>query len=478
MRKVLIYGDFFVVHSGHIRILNFAKSLGDELVIAVTPNKAGSKFPSVSDRVKSLEALKVPNSRVIELDADLQACVRRIRPDVLVKGAEFRDVPNREAVWLAEWGGKIVYASGELSDFIFQAPEDSLRAVLKFEPALDFVLRHGCLSKELVSIIDNFKTLQVLTLGDLIVDEYINCEALGMSQEDPTLVVSPNSRKRFVGGAGIVASHVAELGADSSFFSVSGEDETAEYALQELQKHSVKSEVLVDSTRPTTLKQRYRVEGKTLLRVSHLRQHGISLELEEQIYKNIKIKIKDIDLLIISDFCYGCLPQRLVGRIIRLARKNGVFIAADSQASSQIGELEKYTNVNLVAATEYEARLLIRNNGCGLQYLTNSLIARLKCNSLLLKLGKNGVLVNSKIADKSELFSDQLPALNTHPVDPAGAGDSMLVVSCMAQISGATIYQAAFLGSIAAAIQVSRVGNVPIGRNEIREAIRYIDDYV
>ncbi|MDR1533850.1 MAG: hypothetical protein LBU64_01935 [Planctomycetota bacterium] len=50
---------------------------------------------------------------------------------------------------------------------------------------------------------------RVCVIGDLIVDEYVHCNPLGMSQEDPTLVVSPVQETRFVGGAGIVAGHAA-----------------------------------------------------------------------------------------------------------------------------------------------------------------------------------------------------------------------------------------------------------------------------
>ena len=48
-----------------------------------------------------------------------------------------------------------------------------------------------------------------------------------MSQEDPTIVVTPVDSKKFLGGAGIVAAHIAGLGAKSHLFSVAGKDEDA-----------------------------------------------------------------------------------------------------------------------------------------------------------------------------------------------------------------------------------------------------------
>lgn len=41
-------------------------------------------------------------------------------------------------------------------------------------------------------------------IGDTIVDQYVQCSAVGMSQEDPTIVVTPEESKFFLGGAGTV----------------------------------------------------------------------------------------------------------------------------------------------------------------------------------------------------------------------------------------------------------------------------------
>ena len=68
--------------------------------------------------------------------------------------------------------------------------------------------------------------------------------------------------------------------------------------------------------------------------------------------------------------------------------------------------------------------------------------------------------------EKKELLTDRLPALNYSPVDVAGAGDSMLITSGLTLATGGSAWQAAALGSIAAGIQVSRLGNKPLGKHE------------
>jgi sugar/nucleoside kinase (ribokinase family) len=65
------------------------------------------------------------------------------------------------------------------------------------------------------------------------------------------------------------------------------------------------------------------------------------------------------------------------------------------------------------------------------------------------------------------LGADQLPAFNTAPRDPAGAGDSFLACAALGLCAGMTIWQSAYAGSIAAACQVSRVGNVPLTQADL-----------
>jgi bifunctional ADP-heptose synthase (sugar kinase/adenylyltransferase) len=90
---------------------------------------------------------------------------------------------------------------------------------------------------------------------------------------------------------------------------------------------------------------------------------------------------------------------------------------------------------------------------------------------MLLKLGEEGVLVQSQKPRSRDAQTDRLPALNSSPRDVAGAGDSMLISSSMALASGADIWTAAAIGALAAAVQVGRVGNTPLQSHELRQAL-------
>ena len=222
-----------------------------------------------------------------------------------------------------------------------------------------------------------------------------------------------------------------------------------------------------DFTRPTTLKQRFRSGGKSLLRVSYLRQNAISLEVQDKIIASIETTIGKLDLLVFSDFNYGCLPQRLVDHIINIARNHGVIMAADSQSSSQVGDISRFRGVELITPTEFEARMSTRNYEHGLPILVETLKKQSNAKSILLKIGSDGVLVYPDRDPFDEMPMDRIQALNVAPLDVSGAGDSMLITSAMTLTLGGSLWEAACLGSLASALQVSRVGNTPIQKNEL-----------
>jgi rfaE bifunctional protein kinase chain/domain len=467
---ILIFGNFNVLHAGHLRLFKFAKEFGGRLLVGVISDRLARKSSYVHQNLR-LECVQNSNwvDEAFLADETIAAMISRIRPDIVVKGKEYESRFNPELEELEKYGGKLFFSSGET---VFSSTE--LISKNYFEPIMngidlphDFLARHNIQTTKLVSIVKQFAKLKVCVIGDMIVDEYITCQPLGMSQEDPTIVVMPIDSTRFLGGAAIVAAHAVGLGASVQFISVGGFDDSFDFATNELKKAGVNTQLLKDESRPTTLKQRYRSHGKSLLRVSHLHQGAISLSLQDQIMTLVESALEDSDLLVFSDFNYGCLPQLLVNKIINIAKKRDVMLAADSQSSSQIGDISRFQNMDLICPTEREARISTRNQEDGLVVLNEQLRTQANAKNILLKLGEEGIIVNATNPEVENWLTDKIGALNSSPKDVAGAGDSLLITSSLTLASGGSIWEAAALGSIAAAIQVSRVGNTPLVAKEI-----------
>jgi len=472
MKTAFVSGNFNVLHPGHLRLLRFAKEVCERLVVGVWSDRYAGLDSHIPEHLR-LEGVQ-SNGWVDEaflLDEPIEEVLRRMKPDVVVKGKEHEKQINPEESIVLEYGGTLLFSSGEVTfsslELIQEQIKESGRAGVEFPK--EFTQRHGISKHGLALILERINKLRVVVVGDLIVDEYVTCEPLGMSQEDASIVVTPIDSQRFLGGAGIVAAHASGIGASVRFFAVAGNDLVRDFAINELNKSGTVSRIFTDPSRPTTLKQRYRADEKTLLRVSHLHQSTIGSELQQNCFDEIASTLPETDVLVFSDFNYGCLPQELVDNLIVQGSRHGVYMAADSQSSSQLGDVARFKGMHLLTPTEREARLSLRSQEDGLVVLGEKLSELAEAEHLFLKLGSEGMMLH--VRENGEIRSDRIPALNPHPRDVAGAGDSLLIMSILALRVGASAWEAACLGSIAAAIQVGRVGNSPLSLNDLTDEL-------
>jgi rfaE bifunctional protein kinase chain/domain len=470
-KVVFVSGNFYALHPGHVRLLRFAAECGSQLVVGVNNGSPGTGFPPPNERAEALKELGFVD-RVVLLENGLEPYLETLRPDIVVKGKEFEAQDNVEEPILRSYGGKLMFSSGESTysarELILSDVQNDARLQLRVPKA--YAIRHQCNAATIQALIDKFRGLKVVVIGDVIVDEYVNCTALGMSREDPTVVVSPQSTDRFIGGASIVAAHARAMGADVQFVSVVGKDQIGSYVADELEQLGVSTFLVEDDSRPTTLKQRFRAAGKTLLRVSHLRQHEIQKDLRATLRQKALAALKGAQILIFSDFSYGALPQTVVDDLTMYANQNRILIAADSQSSSQQGDIARFKRSALLTPTEHEARLALRDQVGGVAQIGHRLLETTDGSAAFITLGAEGILVVTRVVGGLD-ETDRLPAFNLNPVDVAGAGDSMLVSGAMTLAVGGTPWQAGFIGSIAAGIQTSRVGNVPIKNTDLIAAL-------
>jgi rfaE bifunctional protein kinase chain/domain len=471
-KTALVYGNFNILHPGHLRLLKFAKESSDYLIVALNSNKI-TKDLNLFDEQTRLESIKATSyvDEAFILNEDILEYIKREKPFFIVKGKEHENEENLEEEILKEYGGKLLFSSGEIGFSSLDLLNKDFEINYSFiSHSNEYIKRHNINKKQLERYIEDFSKLNILVIGDTIIDEYITCNPIGMSQEDPTIVVTPISSKKFIGGAAIVASHAKTLGAKVSYISVLGDDDNFKFINTYLEELNINALLHKDSTRPTTLKQRFRAHNKTLLRVNHLKQHYINKEFERKIISKIK-KIKDLDLIIFSDFSYGVLTKNLIDTISEFAKKESIKIVADSQSSSQTGDISKFKDMDIVTPTEREIRLALNNFESGLVVLSKKLHKKSNPKYIFTTLGSEGIMIYN--SQENDLLTDNILALNTNAKDVSGAGDSLLTCSSMALAVGATIWQSAYLGSIAAAIQVSRVGNTPIKKEEILKELNF-----
>jgi glycerol-3-phosphate cytidylyltransferase len=116
--KTLVFtnGVFDVLHAGHVHLLAAARAMGDLLVVGVNTddsvrrlNKAPDRpVNSLDDRVAVLQALRAVDF-VVPFDEDTPVeLIRKLRPDVHVKGGDYIAEELPETPVVREYGGRVV----------------------------------------------------------------------------------------------------------------------------------------------------------------------------------------------------------------------------------------------------------------------------------------------------------------------------------------------------------------------------------
>ena len=101
MRTVVVNGTFDIVHVGHIKLLNTARTMGDYLLVCIDSDRRvrelkgdGRPVNSEYERKALLSNLKaVDQVEVFDSDTELEDILKYYKPDVMLKGSDYRDKP-------------------------------------------------------------------------------------------------------------------------------------------------------------------------------------------------------------------------------------------------------------------------------------------------------------------------------------------------------------------------------------------------
>jgi len=112
-RVVLTNGHFDLLHIGHVRYLQAARSLGDRLIVGLNGDATtrrlkgeGRPYVGAAERAELLAALACVDYVVVFHEATAEALVAALRPDVYVKGGDYAaGKPLPEAKIVAAYGG-------------------------------------------------------------------------------------------------------------------------------------------------------------------------------------------------------------------------------------------------------------------------------------------------------------------------------------------------------------------------------------
>jgi rfaE bifunctional protein kinase chain/domain len=481
---VLCHGHFNIIHPGHIRYLDYARKQGAKLIVSIQGDSSFRKSERKHHFIEAERAVGVASIQTVDQvimlgEGNLEKLIKALGPAVLVLGREFeyeRDDQVRDAVQLLKkQGGQVLFHAGEAHYASADLLRDNLpdlheQNAKQYKLALS---QQKIKLEKLQECVDNFKDASLLVIGDTIVDQYVACDALGMSAEAPVVVVRELDTREYAGGAAVVAMHVRSLGAKCRYISVVGQDKNAEIVENDLERMKVQNTLIEDNSRPTTFKIRYLVNNQKMFRVSRLKEHSLPKQVEDRIIKELKETVSEVQGILISDFVYGVITPRILKTITELAEKNQLMIFGDLQCSSQVGNVAKFRNFDLICPTEREARIAIGTQDEGIEWIANTLMSQTNSKNLVMKLGGGGFIAYESETD-GFVQRQHFPALNVNPVDVSGAGDSLLAALSVGLCSGATLMQSSAIGAGMASLSVQQVGNIPVSNQQLKNYLNQI----
>jgi len=451
---VFIPGNFNKFHIGHLRLFQFCIQKKLEIIIGLYDDNEPGVDESFAFRKSNLYSVGYIKKIIKLTRKNYLNTLNNIKPDFLLKGSD-RSLSDTEKKYLSDSSCEVIFNSA--NQIITKKPNRNDIKNLQ----LNFLNRHNINVKKIINKI-SVTSKSVAIFGDLIIDEYITCNSNGISQEDDHTIYSIQGSKKIFGGSFIAVSLLSEISKQVIYL-----NPVDDYFYKDINKFDFNSNIylLKSKQKNHVIKKRF-IDGKgqVLFRLTDFNDSN-SKFYDEQILKCFVDKLNEIDYVIFSDFNYGSVSDNLVLKIKNICKKRNIPIFADSQSSSQFGDLKKYNNVTLVTPTEYEARSCLQSND-GLALLAEKLAKELSCRYLVITLGEFGIFIIDNVSKRS---IDIFPALNISPKYISGAGDTLLAYLSFGLVNDLNIWEAAYLASVAVSVKLN-THNTKI----IKSVIKYL----
>jgi len=438
-------------------------------VVTVTADRFVKRGPGRPIFSEELRAEQVAALAIVDYVAIVEAatavdCLQLLKPDVYVKGPDYRDegrditgkiTDERKAVEVH--GGRLYVTD----DITFSSSQLINRELDVYPPPTQLYLdglkcRYS--ADALAQLLRPAADLNVLVIGDAIIDQYDWCRPMGKSGKEPLVVSNFLRRESFAGGAFATANHAASLSRKIQLLSLLGRKQSwRDFVVRHIAAN-VKTKFFYRPNAVTTIKRRYLMDGAWRKMFEVYFMNG---QLERQVVSWLKKSLRSFDSVVVNDFGHGLLTARVIDVISRGAKKLAINVQTNG-ANTGFNLVTKYPWADFVCVDEVELRYAAHDRTSSLEDVMRQVRRRLKCDLLITTRGAGGSVALSR---RRGLLST--PAFASQVVDAVGAGDAYFAFAALSYAGGVPTELVPFIGNIAGSLATQVVGN--------REAVQLVD---
>ena len=307
--------------------------------------------------------------------------------------------------------------------------------------------------------------LNILVVGDVMIDGYLEGDVGRTSPEAPVPVVLSKTTRQVAGGAANVANNLRALGANVRLAGLIGDDSEGMRLRELLDESGIEHTLVQDPMRDTTYKLRVVAQNQHMLRIDRESNQPVSPAVAEALWRAIEPLIAEVDGIIVSDYAKGVVSSFLMQHLIEHANRKQVKICVDPKGR----DYSRYAGVFMITPNRVEvgeATGKSVDTSDTLEKAVVELVEITQAEVVLATCGADGLLIHEQ--GQAPL---RLPARASEVFDVTGAGDTVISVAAMGVFAGLSVVDASELANLAAGIAVGKFGTVVVLPEELRARV-------
>lgn len=429
------HGVFDLLHIGH----NFTEFLRAESIAALDC----VDYVNINNNPTAVEAIK------------------NIQPDYYVKGIEYQISDNDITAKILDEEEAVKSIGGQLrftDDIVFSSSTLLNRFYSSYSPEMVSYLeqlKQKYKVNDILSILNGAQKLKVLLIGEAIIDIYHFVEAIGKAGKESVLVTKFHREEVYAGGVLAVANHLSNFCEKVTCLTALGEQGEYEEFIRDKLNSNVEPIFHYKKNSPTIVKRRYVEEytSQKLFEIYEINDSYLEGNQKQGFLDTIDNKIRDYDLVGISDYGHGLLNDDCVNKIE--SKSNFLAVNTQSNASNHgFNCISKYKEADYVCIAFRELQLNYRQRHISAMEQLTQLAKDYNYSNILITLGKQG-----SYSYKAGEGIYEVPAFATSVKDRVGAGDAVLAITSLCVAQNAPAELVAFIGNIVGAEAVNIMGN-------------------